>query len=511
MTIWHDGDRAAAGCQAGQDGSPRPERRSPTWAAASIALMAVAGGLAGQAPVFPDVPAQMAAGEGVVEACVVPGVPGSVRCGVLRVDEDGEAGGRTLDLHFLILDALDAGAAEPDPILFFVGGPGAPATPGAGEVAVALAASRRTRDIVLVDLRGTGLSGGLDCDVPYPGGAESRFGALFAVDHIEACRDALSTRADLEHYTTASSVDDLEGLRRWLGYSRVNLLGVSYGTRVAQVYMRRHPDAVRTAVLNGVTPVAEPSYLHTARNLQDAMDRLVTECEGQPECHGAYPAFRVQLAALLERFEAGPVDTVVGGTRIAFSRGDLGYALRGLLYGRAAEIPYLVDRAASGEIDTLVRYYLQRASWIGAPGGGAGNHLSVLCAEDIAPVTDADVIRASAGTFMGDHVISGYRAACDVWPHARLPEGSFDPVSSDAPTLLVSGGRDPVTPPSGAESVAAHLSRSLHVVVPNGGHGVFDVCILGMVARLFEDGALDGVDPSCVGAAEPVRFRPPDV
>lgn len=477
--------------------------------ALSAALLALPGVLMAQAPEFPRLADDAPAGTGLVELCTPAGVMGTIRCGVFRVDE-GEPGGRTVDLHFVILDALDPGAAAPDPVLFFPGGPGAAAIPAARGLVTGLHAVRRTRDILLVDLRGVGLSGGLDCDVPHPRGLASRFGALFALDHIELCRDALAERAALDRYTTAASVDDLEALRRWLGYPRVNLYGASYGTRVAQVYLRRHPESVRAVVMNGVAPVYRPEYVHMARYLQTALDGLAEECEAQEACNEAYPRFRARLADLLDRFATGPVDVTVDGTRVAFSRGDLGYALRGLLYARAAEIPYLVDRAAAGDLEPLVRYYVERTDWIVAVGGGAGNHLSVLCAEDIDPVTDADVEAATAGTFLGDHAIRGYREACAAWPNTRLPAAFFTPVESDTPTLLVSGGRDPATPPAGGDRVAGHLSRSLHVVVPNGGHGVFDLCILGMVVRLFEDGDLERVDPSCVAAAPPVRFRLPD-
>lgn len=475
---------------------------------AALPALTVAG-VSGQAPDFPVLPAHAQAGDGAVEVCTPAQATGTVRCGTFRVDEDGVPGGRTLDLRFVVLDALDTEAATNDPVFFFTGGPGGVTIPAAGGLGRAMADLRRTRDLLLVDLRGINFSGGLDCDTGYPGGLESRFGTLLPLDHIERCRDALSERAELAHYTTASSVDDLEALRRWLGYDRVNLHGGSYGTRVAQVYMRRHPGSVRTVILNGVTPLHQPGYVNMARGLQAALDHVVEECEAQPECHQAYPEFRRQLAVVLDRFAEGPVEVTVEGHTLSFSAGDLGYALRGLLYGRAAEIPYQVARAADGELDDLVRYYVARTGWVGNSGGGAGNHLSVLCAEDIYPVTDHDVERASAGTFLGDHVIRSYREACALWPSARLPESYFVPVESDAPTLLLSGGRDPVTPASGAEEVAKHLSRSLHVVVPNAGHGVGGPCILRMIVRLVEDGSLERVDPSCVDAAPPTRFRMP--
>lgn len=489
-------------------------RQAPLTVAATIALclglVTWAGSLAAQQNGYPVLSPEAPAGAGEVTECTVGDLAEGLRCGVFRVYEDrAAAGGRTLDLHFVIVTATDSAARTDDPVVFFFGGPGAPTTYAAPNLAESMAEIRRTRDLLLVDLRGIGRSGGLTCDVPYPGGFESRFGSIFAADHLAACRDTLSRRADLRLYTTPLSVDDIEELRRWLGYDAVNLFGGSYGSRVAQVYMRRHPEAVRTVVMNGVTPVSDPGYMRTSPNLQRALDQLIRECGEQTGCSEAYPDLEGQLDRAFARFRDGPVTVDLDGRRVPFHAADLGYALRGLLYNRSADVPYRIAQAARGELQELAGYYVQRTDWVSGTGVAAGNHLSVLCAEDIGPVTDADLDGVAEGTFLRGHVIRSYRAACDVWPEARLPEGFFEPVRSDIPTLLVSGERDPVTPPAGAETVARGLERHLHVVVPNGGHGVMDSCIIGMMARLVEEGELEALDGSCVSEAPPTDFRLP--
>lgn len=466
---------------------------------------------AAQEDPFPILAAEVRAGEGALEPCAFGGLQGRARCGRFRVPEDREAAsGRTIDIAFVILDALDPAARTGDGIVLLPGGPGESFTDGAVPISRIFPELRRTRDVVLVDVRGVGRSEGLSCTVPYPGGLRSRFGALFPLDHVAACRDELSARARLDRYTTASSVDDLEEIRRWLGYEAWNLLGGSYGTRVAQVYMRRHPGAARVAVLNGVAPLYESSYVQDAFLLERTLDRLLAECAADAACGEAFPDLEADLARLFAAFREGPLEVEIEGERVPFSFGDLSYALRGLLYGRAAELPLLISRAADGDVGPLARYYVERTGWVGGEDGYAGYHFSVLCAEDIALVDDEDVERWTAGTFMGDHLIRGYREACGIWPHAELPPSYFEPVSSDVPTLLLSGGRDPVTPPEGGEAVASHLPVSLHVVVPNGGHGVGGPCVEAMVVTLVETASLEGVDTSCVEAAPPVRFRLPN-
>lgn len=449
---------------------------------------------------FPLLLADAPAGDGRVVSCDASRLAGTARCGRFRVQEDRELrAGRTVDVAFVVLEALGPGTRADDPIVLLPGGPGETFTDAAVPISRRFQALRRTRDVLLVDVRGVGRSQALDCAIPYPGGFRSRFGALFPLDHVAACRDTLLARAALDRYTTASSVDDIEELRAWLGYPRVNLMGGSYGTRVAQVYMRRHPSSVRTAVLNGVAPIAEPGYVHHARLLQRVLDGVVEECAADAGCRRRHPRLAEQVREVLDRFREGPVEVELRGERIPFDLPDLSYALRGLLYGRAAQVPGLIARAADGDVLPLAEYYVERSGWVGERLGSTGYHLSVLCAEDIAPVTDEDVRWATAGTFMGSHLIDSYREACALWPYARLPASHWRPVRSGVPTLLLSGSLDPVTPPEGAEAVAAHLPDALHVVVPGGGHGVGGPCVEGMVAELIGSGSLEGVDPSCVG------------
>jgi acetylornithine deacetylase/succinyl-diaminopimelate desuccinylase-like protein/pimeloyl-ACP methyl ester carboxylesterase len=460
--------------------------------------------------VFPSLDADAPIGAGMAEPCSAAGLVGRARCGVFRVPEDREtpdSTGRTVDLAFVVLEALEPSARVNDPIILLPGGPGQAFSYAAAPLSRQYVETlRRQRDVVLVDVRGVGRSAGLSCTVPYPGGLASRFGTVFPLDHVTACRDDLSRRARLDRYTTAATVDDLEDLREWLGYRAFNLLGTSYGTRVAQVYMRRHPASVRTAVLNGVAPVAEPVYVQHAFLLQRALDRLLAECRADAVCSIAHPDIEERVARLLSRFQEGPVDMEVRGTAVSFGAGDLAYALRGLLYARAAELPQLIQRATDGDVTPLAEYYLARTDQFSAHDGNTGYHFSVLCAEDIDPLTDAAVEAASKGTFMGAHLIDAYRALCGVWPHATLPPDHWVPVRSDVPTLLLSGARDPVTPPEGAEAVAAHLSRSLHVVVPNGGHGVGGPCVQSMIVRLVEGGTVSGLDASCMESAPATRF-----
>jgi pimeloyl-ACP methyl ester carboxylesterase len=457
-------------------------------------------------PEFPDLPVSAAAGEGITASCL-PAVAGEAMCGRFRVYEDRDAeSGRTVDLAFVVLRALrDVG--NTDAVTRFNGGPGAPVTPFAAPLANVLADLRAERDILLVDHRGTGNSGHLACDFPFPGGVESRFGTVFPLDHITLCRDRLSERVDLSQYTSARAMDDLAELTAWLGYAALNLVGGSYGTREVQVFLRRHPTVARTAVLNGVALVQDPLYVHHARFLHDALENLFDECEADEACARAYPDLRGVTAGVMRRARLDPPTVTAGGKAVPFGAGDLSYALRGLLYGQSGSVPALIFGAHRGDWQPLADYYLSRQAWVGSENGTAtGYHFSVLCAEDIDPVTRRDIEEATRGTFMGDHLIGGYESVCDLWPSARLGVAHFAPVVSETPTLLLSGGRDPVTPPAQADALAGQLPNSVHVVVPNGGHGQGGPCVQSMIRHLVATGSTEGIDTTCVEEAPPTSF-----
>ncbi len=494
--------------------SPTPSDFPVALAASILLALSVPGGAAialeePLQPSFPDLPAALPAGSGILQPCLAE-LEGQVRCGRYRVYEDraGQSG-RTIDLAFVIADALDSGAANGDAVTFFFGGPGSSGTEAAPDLVEANRDLRAERDLLLLDFRGVGASQALDCDVPYPRGVESRFGEIFPRDHIVACRDRLAQRARLDLYTSSHTMDDLDELRGWLNYTALNLIGGSYGTREIQVFLRRHPGSVRTAILNSVVPIFEAGYVTHARGLQNALDELVAECLGDARCAVAYPDLERTVARVLERVQTDPPEVTAEGKTVRLGPGELGYALRGLLYQRAAEVPAMLARAAAGEWQPLADYYLRRSGWVSEPGGVAGMHFSVLCAEDIGRVDEETIARETAGTFLGDYLIGGYARVCELWPYARLEPSFWQPVTSDVPALLLSGSRDPVTPPPGAEAVARHLSRSLHIVVPGAGHGVGGPCLRQIQTAFVEAGTVNGLDTSCLEERPPTEFVVP--
>ncbi|HMF08864.1 MAG TPA: alpha/beta fold hydrolase, partial [Thermoanaerobaculia bacterium] len=410
--------------------------------------------------------------------CEVPGVPGKVRCGTYEVYEDRAARkGRKLSLKIVVLPATGSPRA-PDPLVFLSGGPGEAAAQAAPDLAEELRAIREHRDLLLVDQRGTGASHPLNCQLYLPReNLQSYLGEFFPLESVRRCRQELEKDSDLTRYTTPDAMDDLDDVRGALGYERLNLLGVSYGTRAAQVYLERHPGHVRTVVLHGVVPTDDRMPLHIPRYAQRALSGVLGECAAESACRAAFPDLAREARDLFSGPARWPVTTAAlnpltgDPAEVSLSRDLAAEAVRYMLYSpaAAAEIPAVIHQATNGDFAPLAeRALFGRREIVG--GGSTGMYLSVTCAEDVPWIRPGEGEREAEGSFLGDYRLRQQRAACALWPRASIPKDYFQGVTGAAPALLLTGQWDPATPPSDGDAVSKGLPHSLAVVVPHGGH-----------------------------------------
>ena len=412
--------------------------------------------------------------------CRLPGLEREARCGTYEVFEDRTArSGRKIGLRVVVIPAGPAGQhpAAADPVVYFEGGPGGSAVDSGPGLLEEFPAALRDRDLVLVDARGTGGSSPLLC--PAQQGLrqiEEALDTFMSPAAARRCREALSRGHDLTQYTTDAIVDDVDEVRDALGYGKVNLLGASYGTRAALVYLRRHPEAVRSALLISVVPQDARVPRLLAPHTQAAFERMAADCTAEPACRQAFPDPKADLKAVLDRLAASPAEVTVddeeGRERtMRLSRDGAAQTVRYLLYSpaRAREVPAVLRRAAAGDLQPLAQRAHDLATFfLASPPDGL--YLSVTCAEDVAFVDPEEARRQAAGTFMGDFRLLQQIAACAEWPAARLPSGFLDPVRSTAPVLILAGENDPATPLAWAEQVAASLAGSRILVIPGGAH-----------------------------------------
>lgn len=451
--------------------------------------------------------------------CRPPGASEDFLCGKYRVFEDrASRKGRTIDLDVVVVPATSRPPA-PDPIFFFAGGPGA----GVTREAPGWARNRslRGRDLVFVDQRGTGGSNRLDCHLPRDREDwQGYFEPILPAAEVRRCRDDLEKIADLTLYTTAIAMDDVDEVRGWLGHDRINLMGASYGTRAAQVYMRRHGERVRSAVLVGVAALNQYSPLFHARDGKAAVDALFEDCRADAACAAAFPDLAAQYQRVLDRLDRERGRAAVkspDGEAITVSipRDSFAETTRMLLYDASlsAMAPYLIHRAARGDFAPIARLVLAaEPAYRGALAWG--QNLSVTCAEDIPFVSPGAARAAIAGTYLRGYRIDQQIAACAAWPRAEVEPDFHRPLVSDIPTLLLSGRLDPVTPPRWAETVVPHLSRGRHLVLADGHHGAGGLsnpeCWDRMIARFFDAGAAEGLDVSCLDTMESPPFAVDD-
>src|SRR6185503_10319291 len=387
--------------------------------------------------------------------CEVQGVPGKQKCGTLEVYENrATKTGRKINLNIVVYPATGPDR-QPDPLFYFAGGPGSAATEDAPGFVPAFAKIREHRDLVFVDQRGTGRSHPLDCPFYNPADLQSYLGYFFPLEEVRKCRAELETKADLKLYTTTIAMDDIDEVRAALGYERINLFGGSYGTRAALTYLKRYPQHVRTATLQGVSPTDQYLPGDFPVSNERALEGILAECAADEACNKAFPNLKSEAKAVLAQLIKGPVEVEVEKpnskerVKVKLSRDLAAEAIRYMLYSPvpASRVPLLLHRAAEGNFEPLANQALfYRRVLVGT--GSNGMYLSITCAEDLPGIKPGEGERLGANTFLGDYRLRQQREACALWPRAQVERNYTAPVRVDVPVLILTGEWDPVTPPA---------------------------------------------------------------
>ena len=445
--------------------------------------------------------------------CRVGKIREELLCGKLTVFENRKTqSGRTIDLNIVVLPALNQ-QTKREPIFYLEGGPGVNATGAADFYATDGKEHRRDHDVVLVDQRGTGQSNRLG--IAEENTPQWRLREMYPVDYVKKMRSELERHADLTQYTTSIAMDDLDDVRAWLGYDRINLFGLSYGTRAVLVYLRQHPNHVRTITLVGVAPTYLRMPMYHAEAANRAMNLLLDECEHDAKCHEAFPQIRDDWKKVLNDLKSSPARTEYksadGKTApVEIQRDVFAEKIRELIYdrGQGSRIPFILHRGAQGDFGP----FLHEAVGPGIPDIIAdGMYLSVTCAEDVPFIDQAEAARMNADNPFGNYRVFEQTRACGMWPRGEISANYREPVRSDVPALIFSGNLDPVTPPQRGEEVAQYLPNSRHVVISEGGHGPFGLsnldCFDKLIREFVDKGEAKSLDVSCVETMKPPPFE----
>jgi pimeloyl-ACP methyl ester carboxylesterase len=436
------------------------------------------------------------------------------QCGRLGVPENPAAPrGRRIELRVAVVPAIST-RKRPDPLFVLAGGPGMAATSFYTSVAPVFERIRRDRDIVLVDQRGTGGSNSLDCESSDEDLYQSTTAEIVA--ETERCLKMLAPHADVRFYTTSLAVQDLDRVRAALGYARINLYGSSYGTIVAQQYLRRFPRRVRSVILDGVVPPQRALGATSALDAQAALSSIFDRCVQQPACHARFGDPAEVYRQLSDELAGHPVwvdltDPTSGEPyRLQFTSYHLAMVLRLASYTPelAALLPLdLHEAATSGDFAPLAGQFLL-IDRVYADAIAEGMNDTVVCSEDVPFYhINAEERAELAKTFLGTSQLDGLEAICRIWPHGPVDPDFHQPLHSEVPALLLSGGNDPVTPPRYAAQASRGFTQSLSLVIAGFGHGqLTDPCIAGVMAQFVRRASVSGLDTSCTRNLAPMPF-----
>lgn len=439
-----------------------------------------------------------------------PGSPGiAARCAeFVRPLDPANPDAGDITLSVAVVPALSLEPAG-DPLVPVAGGPGQSTIEFYAGWASAFERVRQHRDIVLLDQRGTGDSAPMVCDIDDDV-VDGKYSEQETLQVTEQCLQLLPH--DPRFFTTSVAVQDLEALRTALGYSAFNMYGISYGTRVAQHYARRYPEATRTVILDGVVPPQLPLGPDIATQSQIAVDNVFARCSEDAACSARFDDvagdFEVLRGALAESPVAVEYQHPETGERQVtdFTADHMAGAVRLLLYNprTVALLPLVISEAANGNFIPLAAQFDMVVSSL-AEALNIGMHNAVLCTED-APFIDWDGLDTEAinKSYIGPLQLDSIHTMCSVWPKGVLDDNLRTPLATDLPVLLLSGTADPITPPHFAEMAATGLSNSWHIIGEDQGHGLAAVgCMPRVIGEFVEsatlaDGAADCMDDAFV-------------
>ena len=436
----------------------------------------------------------------------------AARCARLAVPEDpSRPQGVLIELHIAVVPALNRRETAA-PLFLLAGGPGQAATDLYTSYAGAFARINRNHAIVLVDQRGTGRSAPLMCHYPD----DWQLGADNLAELAAATRSCLAQLGDrVRFYTSSVAVTDLDRVRSALGYDQIDLYGSSYGTRVAELYMRRYPQSTHAVILDGVTYPEQAIGPDTPSDGEHALNLILARCRQSPDCAAAFPALASELAGLRHRFgpDLQPINLNDPSSglplQIQFGRTMLNAALRFLSYNasEASLLPTLIHQAAQGNLAPLAAQTIMMARQIGDQ-LASGMQNSVICTEDqpLFATSSADRQRI-AQTYQGTDQLDALAEICKMWPRGPLDPDLHDVLNSEVPTLLLSGEADPVTPPADAERAALGLKHHRLLVLEGEGHGQAATgCMPKLMAVFLDSANAEGLDASCLAKHRAAPF-----
>jgi pimeloyl-ACP methyl ester carboxylesterase len=396
--------------------------------------------------------------------------------GELQVPERRAAkGGRSITLRFLRV-LSDAESPGP-PVFLLAGGPGGSAieqlrrhAAGGGPMYCALMGG----DIVALDQRGVGLSQpNLDSDTPFdlpldvPGDPERLLEGLRETCRAEAARWR-EQGVDLAGYTTVESADDLDALRRHLGYAKVSLWAESYGTHLALATIRRHEAAIERAVLVG--PEGPDQTLKLPSQAQEGLERVAALVASEPGLGEQVPDLVGMLQGVLAGLRKAPAYADVDGQRVGVSAFDVQWLLSNMLgsvHGGIDRVPALVLAMHRGDWVPAGRELAELKRSFGV---GSAMTWMMDCSAGVSKARAGQIAREAKTCVLGGYVDFPHPHVTEAWGAPDVGAAFRGPVRAKTPVLFLVGDLDSRTPVRNAEELMRDLPNAQLIVVENAAH-----------------------------------------
>jgi len=449
-----------------------------------------------------------------------------VECGYLTAPSAyGKPNEGTIRLGVVIIKSGSPNP-KPDPLVILQGGPGGSTIDTYAEALLTTNQLDLDRDIILFDQRGTLYSEPrLACTEidelirdtldDYLTDDESW---QLELDAMRKCHDRLIAQGiNLSDFDSLENSADIAALRKALGYNKINLYGVSYGTLLALHTIRDYPEILRSVILDAVVPTQTDFILDVPRFADRSFSKLFQACKSDPDCNQAYPDLETVFYEVINKLNNKPelVSMVDIGTGISYEALIDGATFQDgvfqMLYAGSLipALPRMIYDGKDGQLDVFARIL---SIFILDTSMSYGMYYSVLCAED----SDFDI---------NDYDLTGIRPEiaeteeggpaqfleiCRLWEVESLDPIVDLPVSSNIPILILSGDFDPITPPENADTVAKTLENVYSIVFPSGGHGqAFEGDCQNSIIISFLKNPSEKPDISCIAKLDAPEFYTP--
>lgn len=441
------------------------------------------------------------------------------KCGYVNVPLDhAQPQGGQIELFVAVQkasDKLPAAQRVADPLFYLEGGPGAPSSVSVGMLGQVFA----NRDTVGIDQRGIGLSRpSLNCtplnDLMNREDIETADALPLFQKGMAGCAAELRGKGiKLEHFNTTQAALDVDAVRRALGYSKINLYGASYGTRLAQEVMRRAPAGLRAVVLDSVIPTNVDRVARTPLALQEGLQRVFAACEADKDCNVKYPHLEQTYRDTLKQLASKPLKV-----DIAKTNGELDETtLQGLIFNSMyfpaglTEIPGLIVAARDGNAGVIeqsfaVKFLMGVANTLTWPA-----FFTNECMGEVAYSTPAALEKglSAAPEFAGTLRLSPSISSpsvfgiCKTLGLTKPAPRENDALRSNVPTLLLAGEFDPVTPGNWLREAADGLGKGQSLVIKGAAHGsgLTTECGFVTVVKFLQD-PTQKVDGTCAAQGQ---------